>query len=217
MPYELRNDLLRCIVYSNGEALMHQVEQLTRWIKEQKPDVSRLNGFLFELLGLAVGYAREQGYSGLDEYEQKYVSLDTIQSLFPVGRLNEWLTQAFRELWSLRSGRGRSIPSNPFIRQALKFMEENYHRNIGTVDIAEHVRLSRSYLSDLFSREMGESLAETLTRIRMEEAKKRLAAGTMKIYEIAEAVGFSDAKTFTRTFRRFVGCSPKEYEAKMKH
>jgi two-component system response regulator YesN len=105
-------------------------------------------------------------------------------------------------------------PSNPFIKKAVRFMREQYSRNIGTVDIADHVKLSRSYLSDLFSKEMGESLIETLTRIRIEEAKRKLRNGEMKVYEIAEAVGFSDPKSFAKTFKRLVGCTPKEFESR---
>ena len=78
--------------------------------------------------------------------------------------------------------------------------------------MADHVRLSRSYLSDLYSKEMGESLSETLTRIRIEEAKRMLRTGEMKVYEVADAVGFPDAKTFAKTFKRVVGCSPKEFD-----
>ena len=91
-------------------------------------------------------------------------------------------------------------------------MMENYASPISTSDMADYVRLSRSYLSDLFSKEMGESLSETLTRIRIEEAKRKLRTGEMKVYEVADAVGFPDAKTFAKTFKRVVGCSPKEFE-----
>ncbi|MNI20825.1 Arabinose operon regulatory protein [compost metagenome] len=78
--------------------------------------------------------------------------------------------------------------------------------------MADHVRLSRSYLSDLYSKEMGESLSDTLTQIRIKEAKRRLRMGNMKVYEVGEAVGFPDAKTFAKIFKRVVGCSPKEFE-----
>jgi len=93
-------------------------------------------------------------------------------------------------------------------------MLDNFRRNLSMVDIADHVKLSRSYLSDLYSRETGEPLSETLARIRINEAKRLLRAGEMKIYEIAEAVGFADPKSFAKTFKKIVGCTPKEYEAR---
>ncbi|MEX2461817.1 MAG: AraC family transcriptional regulator [Paenibacillaceae bacterium] len=93
-------------------------------------------------------------------------------------------------------------------------MDENYARNISTIDIAVHVRLSRSYISDLYGKETGESLGEALTRIRISKAKIMLHKGELKIYEIAEAVGFLDAKVFAKVFKPLEGCTPREYEGR---
>lgn len=106
------------------------------------------------------------------------------------------------------------VPSsrNPFVIKAFRYMDKNYANNISTLDIAEHVRLSRSYISDLYGKETDESLSEALTRIRISKAKELLRKGEHKIYEIAEAVGFLDAKVFAKAFRRLEGCSPREFE-----
>jgi two-component system response regulator YesN len=104
------------------------------------------------------------------------------------------------------------LSRNPFVLKAFRYMDENYASNISTVDIASHVRLSRSYISDLYGKETDESLSEALTRIRISKAKAMLRASELKIYEIAEAVGFLDAKVFAKAFKRLEGCSPREYE-----
>jgi YesN/AraC family two-component response regulator len=105
---------------------------------------------------------------------------------------------------------------NPFVMKAFRYMDENYANNISTIDIAAHVRLSRSYISDLYGKETDESLSEALTRIRISKAKEMLRKGELKIYEIAEAVGFLDAKVFTKAFKRLEGCTPREYEVEGK-
>jgi len=213
LPYECRNDLLRAVFHDNREAVLYGAEQLVRRIRETQPAVSKLRPFVYETVGLIAGYARERGYARMDEYERRYVSMEAVQRCWNVGSLCKWLAGALRELWEYRTGPAfDTLPANPFIRKALDFMKENYRRNLSTVDIANHVRLSRSYLSDLYSREMGESLSETLMRLRVNEAKRMLRAGDMKIYEIAEAVGFSDPKVFAKAFKKVVGCTPKEFE-----
>lgn len=217
LPYELRNDLLKAIANDNGEALFHHIERVGEWFAMHRPSLERLHGFIFELLGLSAGYARENGYGRLEQFERTYVSLERIRSFFQIDELCRWLTEAMRELWSCRFASFTPSDTNhPFVRKAVQFMRDNYSRNIGTLDIAEFVKLSRSYLSDLYGKETGESLIETLTRIRIEEAKKRLASGERKVYEIAEEVGFSDPKSFAKTFKRLVGCSPKEYDLQNK-
>jgi two-component system response regulator YesN len=105
---------------------------------------------------------------------------------------------------------------NPFVIKAFRYMDENYANNISTIDIAEHVRLSRSYISDLYGKETNESLSEALTRIRINKAKEMLRIGELKIYEIAQTVGFLDAKVFAKAFKRLEGCTPREYESEGK-
>jgi len=213
LPLEERNDLLRAVANHNRDAAIYQAERLMEAIRRRKPAPDKLYAFLFELFGLAAGYARNWGGANMDEYERTYVSLDNIRTIDHIDKLKPWLTEAICRLWDHHWELfDRMSSAHPFVRKALQFMRANYHLNIGTVDIANHVRLSRSYLSDLFSKETGESLTETLTRIRIEEAKKKLKSGEMKVYEVAEAVGFSDPKSFAKTFKRLVGCSPKEYE-----
>jgi two-component system response regulator YesN len=217
LPYESRNDLLRSLAHDNEQAIRYRVQELGTLLQACNRPQSEVVAFMAELLALAIGYVQERGYAHevLEAFERKYVHSGAVQGCATMEQLVRLLIEAFEELGSAGIGYGASGLSrsrNPFIKKAVQFMREHYHRNISTLEIAEHVRLSRSYLSDLFSKEMGESLSEALTLIRMEEAKHRLRSGEMKVYEVAEAVGFPDAKSFAKTFKRMVGCSPKEFE-----
>ncbi|OCT11630.1 hypothetical protein A8709_27515 [Paenibacillus pectinilyticus] len=215
LPYDIRSDLLRCIVHDNSEGYLHHADILGRRLSQDQPDKTKLLIFIQELLALAAGYARERGYEEIERYEELFVHNHAVSLCGSFEQVMELLQQALSMLMETKLATGfeqtyRS--NNPFIRKVISYMKENYASPISTSDMAEHVRLSRSYLSDLYSKEMGESLSETLTRIRMEEAKRRLRTGEMKVYEVAEAVGFPDPKSFAKTFKRVVGCSPKEFE-----
>jgi two-component system response regulator YesN len=214
LPYECRGDLLRAVDRGNMAAALHQAELLCRRIRGQRPPVQRLLPFLHELLAQAAAHLRSTGSRGAEAYEQRYASPEAVQGFISADALCAWLLQAVRELFDSGIGGVLSLSANPFVRKAHQFMLDNFRRNLSMVDIADHVKLSRSYLSDLYSRETGEPLSETLARIRINEAKRLLRAGEMKIYEIAEAVGFADPKSFAKTFKKIVGCTPKEYEAR---
>lgn len=214
LPYDIRSDLLRCIVHDNSEGYLHHADVLCARLREQRPEKERVLSFIQELLALAAGYARERGYAEIERYEEMFVH-NKVHPCASFEQVQELLIQAMCMLSEHQQTLGhdqKHRSNNPFIRKVLTYMRENYASPISTSDMADHVRLSRSYLSDLYSKEIGESLSETLTRIRMEEAKRRLRAGEMKVYEVADAVGFPDAKTFAKTFKRVVGCSPKEFE-----
>ncbi|WP_139355905.1 helix-turn-helix domain-containing protein, partial [Clostridium beijerinckii] len=49
------------------------------------------------------------------------------------------------------------------------------------------------------------------TPIRIHKAKELLGSNKLKIYEIAEKVGYSDSKYFCKVFKESTGMSPKEY------
>lgn len=216
LPYDIRSDLLRCIVHDNSEGYLHHADLLCARLREQRPEREKVLAFIQELLALAAGYARERGYADIERYEELFVHNKALSQCNSF----EQVTDLVREAMNMLNETSVEVlgidqkhrANHPFIRKVLSYMREHYASPISTSDMADHVRLSRSYLSDLYSKEMGESLSETLTRIRMEEAKRRLRTGEMKVYEVAEAVGFPDAKTFAKTFKRVVGCSPKEYE-----
>ncbi len=215
LPYDVRSDLLRCIAHDNSDGYLHHAEALCRKLREQRPKKDKVLSFIQELLALAAGYARERGYAGIERYEELFVYSKALHGCSRFEQVRERLLQAMNMLMENRLIIGNESTHrshNTFIRKVLTFMMENYASPISTSDMADYVRLSRSYLSDLFSKEMGESLSETLTRIRIEEAKRKLRTGEMKVYEVADAVGFPDAKTFAKTFKRVVGCSPKEFE-----
>jgi two-component system response regulator YesN len=210
---EIRNDLLRALSHGNVNAVQYQTLALKQYLEKVKPSIARVKRYVFELLGLAVGLLRDKESRHLNHYEEKIKSVERTQTFLRLGGLLQWLLEALTELQHIRWGNvNDSDQEHPFVRKARLFMRDNYQRSLGTVDIAAHLKLSRSYLSDLFSRETGQSLSEELNNIRIRQAKQLLRQENLKIYEIAEAVGFTDAKSFTKVFKRIEGMTPREYE-----
>lgn len=50
-----------------------------------------------------------------------------------------------------------------------------------------------------------------LTQVRMDASKELLRTTNIKLFEIAEKVGYSEANYFSYSFKRYFGVSPKEY------
>lgn len=216
LPVEEKSNLLRAISGHNEEAMNYWARQITAHLEQNRPSVDQAYSFIYELLGLAAAFVRQQTDAELEQYERQYVSSAAVQSHLHLQSLAAWFIEAVTELAAVLQSNGQLSSRNPFVRKAMSFMRQQYHLQISTSDIADHVKLSRSYLSDLYSKETGESLIETLTNIRIQEAKRLLRHSEQKVYEIAEAVGFIDPKTFAKTFKKIVGCSPKEYEEQNK-
>ena len=92
---------------------------------------------------------------------------------------------------------------------------ESYVRNniecpITTQDIANHLYISRPYLSSTFKKLTGSSLSEYIIKEKVNEAHKLLLYTNKPISEISEGLGFSSQSYFTKTFKKFFGITPKQ-------
>jgi two-component system response regulator YesN len=65
-------------------------------------------------------------------------------------------------------------------------------------------------LGRLFYNELGVTVRDCLTRVRMERAEELVRAG-VKIESVALSVGYRSKKNFYRQFRRHFGTTPDEY------
>jgi two-component system response regulator YesN len=98
------------------------------------------------------------------------------------------------------------------VRDVIALMRSRYAEDLSLAQLAAHVHLSPNYLANLFKRETGKTLGDTLTDIRIGEAKKQLREDPqLLITALAERVGYRDSKHFTKLFKREVGVSPSEY------
>ena len=101
---------------------------------------------------------------------------------------------------------------NHLVRAALSYMKEHcseQHLSLG--EVADHVYVSQWHLSKLLNRETGQSFFDLLGSLRISRAKELLADASMRVHDVAEATGFSDVGHFSRSFKRFAGCTPGEY------
>lgn len=78
--------------------------------------------------------------------------------------------------------------------------------------ISDDLHVSQCHLSSLFKKITDENLNEYITDVRLKHAKELLRNTTLKIYEIADKVGYSvDSQYFSTSFKSKTGMSPSEY------
>ncbi|MFQ7595534.1 MAG: response regulator [Acutalibacteraceae bacterium] len=81
--------------------------------------------------------------------------------------------------------------------------------------LAQLSNYNPKYLSDLFSAQTGVNLSDYIAERRLEEAKRLIAGGTMKMKDIAAAVGFFSSSYFTRFFKKALGITPVQYQERL--
>ncbi|SDE20586.1 two-component system, response regulator YesN [Paenibacillus sp. UNCCL117] len=101
------------------------------------------------------------------------------------------------------------------IRQACEYAEKSYMREISLSEIADYAGLSVSHFSALFKQYSGDSFINYMNRLRIDKAKQLLLEPDLKIYQVADMVGFSSMPYFNRVFKNLTGLSPNEFRKGM--
>lgn len=114
------------------------------------------------------------------------------------------------------SGIGNEEYSAP-IRHAIRYMEEHYPESLALTDVAGHVGLSAEYLSRLFKEETGVKFVVYLNNLRLKHALRLLENTSLKVYEVAEQVGYSNLSYFSTVFKKNFGQNPFDYKNSYKN
>ncbi len=106
---------------------------------------------------------------------------------------------------------GEGTPGNFIVKSAVGYMDAHYAEKLTLPDVAAQVYVSQWHLSKLIAKVTGQSFSDLLNGIRVREAKRMLEDPALKIWEVSEAVGFSDVTHFSRIFKKMEGKSANEY------
>ena len=97
------------------------------------------------------------------------------------------------------------------VRIAAEYVQKHYREAVGLGDAAEAAEVNSTYLSYLFSQEMGIGFAGYLLNLRIAHAKKLLRETELKMWQVAEQSGFNDYHYFSKVFKKSEEMSPAQY------
>ncbi len=99
------------------------------------------------------------------------------------------------------------------IAKVLAYIDLNYSRPLGLKHLASVAGVHSSHLRREFKKQVGASPREYVLTKRIEHATRLLKETEKSVKEIAFAVGFTRANSFSKIFKRVVGCSPRHYRS----
>ena len=109
-------------------------------------------------------------------------------------------------------------------RQDRRFedIKDYIHKNFAKVDLslemaADHLNISSTYVNQILKNREGTTFTQMLVKTRIHRACELLEETDMKVQEIAEAVGYSSANYFVRSFKSAVGVTPGKYKEGIRH
>lgn len=97
-----------------------------------------------------------------------------------------------------------------------KYISRHLSENVTRGDIAAVLYMNEDYISRIFKRDTGLSIPQYLNKARIERAKELLVATDMSVGDVGEAVGYGNFSYFSKMFRQYENCTPREYALKYK-
>ena len=101
--------------------------------------------------------------------------------------------------------------NSKYTPKVLYYIEQNYNKKISLEYIADEIEISSTYLSKKFKKDTSHTFNDFLNKYRIQKALEFMYNSDMKIYEIAEKVGFSDYKYFIQVFKNHMNHTPSEF------
>lgn len=97
------------------------------------------------------------------------------------------------------------------IKKMIDFIHCHYAEDLRLSSLAGVLNYSTPYLGQLFRSKTGEYFNTYLDKVRIQKAKELLGQG-MKVYEVAEHVGYTNVNYFHSKFKKYEGRSPSDYK-----
>ena len=146
---------------------------------------------------------------------------ENIYDSFSMAYTREYMTHASLCLYALLSTflhvdafRHYRLPqhaNDSFAVKVVHYMQENIANNLTLEELAGKFQYSTSHFSALFKKETGYSPINYYIQLKVRKACEYMELTHLKLYEIAEKVGFEEPSYFTRLFTKIMGMSPTEY------
>ena len=148
----------------------------------------------------------EDAYRTVDVYTQECELASTVDEVYT---LRYYMVMEFTE--RVRQCR---LPQNlpAYTASAIHYINEHIYGNVSLDEIAAHVGISRSSLTKHFRAELGQSIVEYVTSIKIKEAQRLLLFSNMTISEIAAQLNFSSQPYFQTIFKKNTGFTPLEFQ-----
>lgn len=184
-------------------------------------EMNRL-GLYAELVDLNISYllfqlthlASEQNESVNQEEIMRFISAGVFNRGNHAGGKNHLKCFAFEYaeyLMQLRKAVSRGV-----LGEIEREVRDHYAENLTLKELSKKYYINSAYLGQIFQKKYGQSFKDYLGNYRMEQAIAMLLHTDMKVYEIAEAVGYHDLDYFINRFISLKGYTPSKFRKQLR-
>lgn len=199
---KITGDLYMAIELNHKDQICDLLEQLVRCLTAQHQEEGALKAafgnVLFDLLGKLTVRNGMQVQSGI------------LNKMFCGADIEEWRENVKVQLISYSDALAQGTPDTA-LKRIIHYINKNYDQQLKIENLAHMFGYNSVYLGQLFKNYTGEYFNTYLELIRIEKAKQLIGKG-LKLYQVAEQVGYHDMDYFRAKFKKHEGITPSEYK-----
>lgn len=165
------------------------------------------------IIELIVMLSRATIDAGADMYQIFWLNakyLEEIEKLDDIEKISRLLTRIIHRFISCAFD-FNNIKHVDVIYKTTSYIKEHVCEKISLEQVADHVHLSKSYLSRIFKEEMNCNFTTYINKIRIDKSKAYLLNEKLSLTDVAMLTGFDDQSYFTKVFKKSIGISPGRF------
>jgi AraC-like DNA-binding protein len=160
---------------------------------------------LISRAAIAGGMEADTAFALSDRYIQK---AELLSYGGDIAKLNmEMLLDYTKRVEAVKCGASGSAIAKSVVR----YIQKNVEKKISVRGMAENLGLNRCYMCERFKADTGGTIGGFIARAKVEEAKRMLKTSKLTAANISDCLSFSSQSYFQTVFKKFAGCTPKEY------
>ncbi len=213
-PIELEKQLQLAIKNADREKARELLNRLLGEIFfRSNAEFAVIKARVLELLVLLSRSVIESGADISEIFSLNNTYISELERFDSLEKLSVWLSNVINRFVSYVFDFSDIKHSNT-VHKIIEYINNNYMHKIALDDIAEHVYMSKSYVSKIFNEEMNISLSAFINKVRIDKSKHLLLDPSISIADVAHLIGFDDQSYFTKQFKAVTSISPKKYREK---
>jgi len=190
-PDQLANDLIDSFVKTAG----HDIEMIYHYCCLFNIQLGKVNGS-----NIHEDHANNESSNYMEEIRKCKTTIELKKHFRGI------IKQDINSINKLRSEKLDDV-----ISKVINHIKSNLSGDLTLNEMANVVFMNSVYLSTLFKNKTGLMYHEFVFKERMKKAQKLLLDNRLKVYEVAQSVGYSNARSFSEAFKRFCGTTPSKY------
>lgn len=213
-PVNLENELRESVINGDKKHAKEALNMLLGHIFfDSAGSLDKIKERVIELIVQLSRFSIEGGAEISQIFLLNHNCLKEVESFKNIEQLSVWLSSIMNQYIGY-TFEFQDVKHADSIYKVEQYIKENYMKKITLNDIANHVYLSKAYLSKIFKEETGITLVNYINELRIKKSKTLLKDHSLSLADIAALTGFDDQSYFSKVFKSITGISPGKYREK---